>query len=943
MGRNGRGSIISGTIAKIIIFFTIVLAIPIGAGLGFVLAETANVKNIENFDEFIPALPTKILDINGTLITEFSADEKRELISLNELPRHLIQAVLAREDIDFYNHRGFSIRGIIRAAYGQFILKQSLGGGSTITQQVAGTLYTDRSERTISRKIKELWWALQLERRYTKNEILEIYLNYMYMGPGVYGVEAASKYFFGKSAKDISIAEAALLVVQLSSPARYNPLENPNVAMNRQRSVLDRMVEYGYITREEAELSFDEYWDNYDYTRASSAAFHQRDDRAPWFSEYVRRELDRMMYGTMDYYRDGYIVYTTLDLRHQESAERYMADGLERANREYLRSIGRSSRQADRTFVPVVDLLSLIFNLSDVHSTLTAQNEQRALAQYSESINPVIDIMAMMFDIDDLRTMTSAGFTQQRTRTQQNVVEGALISIENQTGYITAIVGGSKYDASNQYIRATQASVQPGSAFKPFYYSAAIDSRRVTAATLIYDVPVVFYTDEGDPHIPQNYGGLWRGPVLMHRAMSLSLNIPSLKVLDAVGFDEAIDRSAALLGITDQNQIDRLFPRVFPLGLGISSVSPLRMARAFAVFGNQGQEVTPIAIRYIEDRNGRVVLDLERDLRMQQQQQAGSIQVVSQQNAYVMTRILERGLDEGILTSARNSFVFTDDNGRSFRMPVAGKTGTTQNWSDAWVVGYTPYYTTAIWFGFDQPGNSLGESGSGAQLSAPVWANYMNTIHQGLPYREFNRPSGVIDFTVCSVSGMMRNPNCNEGTVTLPFLSGTQPTRACTIHDGESWTATAVYRNMQESIRGMGTSFTGNITMPDDLLRPTPQPPGGSSGSPRDPFWTFIDPGLNYDILNLPPLPPPPSRRPPPRSAPSRPQQQQPSSQTADVVVPPSAGHPDDPASAIYSPPQEPEENEDSDSMIFEEITVHSDQDGIGYGMNPPSHNPLMD
>ncbi|MDR0624644.1 MAG: transglycosylase domain-containing protein, partial [Treponema sp.] len=222
MGHSGGSSFISGLVVRLFAAFIIIIAVVIGIALGLSLAETANIKNQENFQELAPALPTKILDINGTLITEFSADEKREMVSLSDLPRHLIYAVLAREDPDFYNHRGFSIRGIARAALG-VITGRNLGGGSTITQQVAGTLYTDRSERTIKRKIRELWWAFQMERRYTKNEILEIYLNYMYMGPGTYGVEAASKYFFGHSAQEISLAEAAVLVIQLSSPSRYNP------------------------------------------------------------------------------------------------------------------------------------------------------------------------------------------------------------------------------------------------------------------------------------------------------------------------------------------------------------------------------------------------------------------------------------------------------------------------------------------------------------------------------------------------------------------------------------------------------------------------------------------------------------------------------------------------------------------------------------------------
>jgi penicillin-binding protein 1A len=222
MGKNSGNSFVLGLIVRLFAAFTIIIAVVIGIGLGFSLAETTNIKNSENFIEFAPALPTRVFDIHGTLVTEFSADERRELVSINDLPRHLIQAVLAREDPDFYNHRGFSIRGMARAAMGQ-LTGVNRGGGSTITQQVAGTLYTDRRERSYKRKIRELWWAFQMERRYTKNEILEIYLNYLYMGPGTFGVEAASKYFFGHSAREVSLAESALLAVLLSSPSRFNP------------------------------------------------------------------------------------------------------------------------------------------------------------------------------------------------------------------------------------------------------------------------------------------------------------------------------------------------------------------------------------------------------------------------------------------------------------------------------------------------------------------------------------------------------------------------------------------------------------------------------------------------------------------------------------------------------------------------------------------------
>ena len=828
MEKNGDFSVISGLVVKFLAAFTIVIAVVMGIGVGLSLAETANIKNQENFIEFAPALPTKVLDINGTLITEFSADEKRELVALSELPRHLIHAVLAREDPDFYNHKGFSVRGITRAAFGQLIGK-NLGGGSTITQQVAGTLYTNRSERSYQRKIKELWWAFQMERRYTKNEILEIYLNYMYMGPGTYGVEAASKYFFGHSAREISIAEAALLAVQLSNPSRFNPLDNPNEARSRQRFVLDRMIEFGYATAEEAETSFNEYWDNYDYTRASTSAYYSREDKAPWFSEYVRRELDGLMYGTMDYYRDGYAVQTTLDLRHQEAAAKFMAEGLAKANREFAKSRGRSYTQAERTYTPIVELLTLYFGLNDIHATSAGQNEQKALTRYTKTVNPMVDMAALVFGIQDLKVITNTGFSNLKTNTEQNVVEGALISIENETGYITAIIGGSKYDESNQLIRATQGNIQPGSSFKPLYYSAAIDSRKLTAASLIYDVPIVFHNEDGTPYIPLNFKGEWKGSVLVYDALSHSMNVPSLKILDTIGFDAAIDRAAALLDITDPAQIRRTFPRVYPLGLGIISASPLRMARAFAVFGNQGRDVTPMVIRSVEDRNGRVVLDVERDIRLRQRRMAGDIQVVSPQNAYIMTQMLEKTVSEGTLAYGAgwgSKFTFKDASGKSFRMPMAGKTGTPQNWSDAWAVGYSPYYTTAIWFGFDKPANSLGVDLTGSTLAGPVWGDYMREIHQGLPRREFSRPAtGILEVTVCAKSGLLKNPSCNEGEVTLPFLEGTQPSRYCDIHGGA---ASLPSRTPISALPLAGLdeeALLGSLTMPSlppDLF---PEPP----------------------------------------------------------------------------------------------------------------------
>jgi len=908
MGRRGGGGFFASLMVKLFAALTIIIVAVIGAGLGLSLAMTANIRNQENFVEIIPALPTRLLDINGNLITEFASDEKRELVSLGELPRHLIYAVLAREDPDFYNHRGFSIRAIVRAAVG-YVTGRNLGGGSTITQQVAGTLYAGRSERTVARKIRELWWALQMERRYTKNEILEIYLNYMPMGPGTYGVETASKYFFDHSAKDVTIAEAAVLAVLLSGPSRFDPIRNPALAMDRQHFVLERMIEFGYVDRDEAEASFTDFWNNFDWTKPPLSAYLTREDKAPWFSEHVRRELDSLMYGTMDYYRDGYIVHTTLNLEHQAAAERLMAEGLARGNAEYIASSRRSNVQAERIYRPIVDLLTLVFDLTDIRAATAGQNEARAVSRYTTTINPIVDMMSLAFGIPELRDITSHSYAMLREATEQNVVEGALIAVENETGYITALIGGSKYDESNQFNRATQGMLLPGSAFKPLYYSAAIDTRRYTAATRIYDMPMVFYNADNTPYIPENFGGIWRGSVLLYNVLSLSLNIPSLQILEGIGFDAAIDRSASLLGFTNEATIRRLFPRVYPLGLGITSVSPMQMARAFAIFGNQGRVVTPMAIRTVEDRNGRIVFDIERDVRQQEARIGNRGQIISPQNAYVMTRIMEYGGTIGTLaigTANGARFTFTDDQGRSFRMPVAGKTGTTQNWSDAWSVGYTPYYTTAVWFGFDKPGNSLGTQQTGAQLAGPVWGEFMREIHRGLPQRSFIRPAtGVVYATVCRSSGLMMTENCNAGAISLPFLDGTVPRQYCDEHNREST---------------LGPRVPAFSTFFDDPA-----------------LWDLLPslPTIDWDIFgDLPQIMPPQNTTPVDEDL----QQEAPPQNSETPVTPNSSAAPDDETPAAPQP-REPAITPDT-AILF--ISEDEDGEASDDGSNDlPSWNPL--
>lgn len=786
----------------VFVFGLFFCAIFFGAGLGLALSNTKFIKDNEQFTEFSTSLPTKLLDINGELITELASEEKREIISIRDLPQCMLDALITREDRLFYSHHGYSVKALFRAVFGK-LTGMSLGGGSTLTQQIAGTLFCDRTDMSIRRKLKELWWAIQMERRYTKDEILELYLNKIYFGGGTYGVSAASKYYFGHDATEITPAEAAILVIQLSNPAFYNPFEYPNRAMDRQKDVLNTMVSAGYISKEQADESFDDYWADFDYTRTATAAVFNHDDNAPWFSEYVRRELGNLIYGTEDIYSSGFTVNTTLNLKNQAVAQDVMDRYIRYANRTYQRSTGERTNQAFSVYTPMTELLALTFNLNSLKVS-EQRNEAISKATYTSQINPVMDVMSLMFGVDSLKLgIVNKANQQAKIKVSKTTIEGTMIALENDTGYITSLVGGSKFDSENQFIRAVQAKLQPGSAFKPLYYSAAIDSRNFTPTSIISDTPVVFHTADGKPYIPQNFRGEWKGDVELWYALAHSMNVPSLKVLDGIGFEAGINRSIALLGIPKEEVPYRGFVPGYPIGLGVCSVRPIELARAYSVFASGGKEVTPIAIRSVEDKNGNVILNPEKEVRTALQAKGAAAQVISPQTAFVMTELLQNTVRSGTLagpSSNGNKLRYKDSNGRLYKIPAAGKTGTTQNWADAWAVGFTPYYTSVFWFGFDKPGQSLGLQLTGSTLSGYAWADYMKKVHNGLPMKDFSKPAtGVIEATVCSVSGGILTPECGNHKVTAWYLEGTQPTQVCSVHSTANSSRTiGIYRLEKE-------------------------------------------------------------------------------------------------------------------------------------------------
>jgi penicillin-binding protein 1A len=366
-------------------------------------------------------------------------------------------------------------------------------------------------------------------------------------------VEAASKYFFRHSAKDITPAEAAILVIQLVRPGLYSPIRNPNSARKIQEIILSDMVSKGFITQEQSDQSFNQYWTNYDYKRDSlSTAFFDRKDKAPFFSEYIRNLVDENLLGPHDIYRDGLTIHTTLDLNIQKVADATMVAGIADTNRKFHLSTENQGNVVDTEVSPLLDMISLGFNLPDFRAS-TTQYLRDAKSVVTDTLSPTIDLTAKLFGLEEVQDAALQAYQSVIDLNGKTNVEGALITLENSTGYIKAMVGGTQFDHLNQFNRAVQANVQPGSSFKPLFYSAAIDSKKFTPATMIMDAPTVFTKEDGTPYTPLNFKGEWKGPVLLRYALAHSMNVPAIQVLAGIGFDAAIDRASKLLDLTDQD------------------------------------------------------------------------------------------------------------------------------------------------------------------------------------------------------------------------------------------------------------------------------------------------------------------------------------------------------------------------------------------------------
>ena len=677
--------------------------------IGFLSRDLPSLEQLENYD---PDLVTRIYSIDGKVLNELFV-QKRVFVELFNIPNHMQNAVIASEDRRFYEHWGLSVRSVARAIGVNILSLSYRQGFSTLTQQLARNLYkTIGFEDSILRKIKEVITAVQIERTYTKDEILEMYLNTVHFGHGTYGVEAATKRFFGKESKDLSVDESALLVGLLPSPASYSPVRHPERARKRRNTVLRLMKEQEYITHSEHA--------QYRAMTLESVTDEPTRGLAPYFTEYIRRLLEKEDdVLDINIYRDGLKIYTTLDSRLQELAEKIVLDAI-------IKSQGKLNNRI-----------------------INNQEEFELLGHLT------------IYEEDSVKMMMQGEAQLYRDLRAKLLVQTAFVAINPKTGGIMAMIGG-RPDYHDQYNRAVQAKRQPGSVFKPFVYTTALENGYTVSQQLL-NQPVVLNVQNTDGSWvkwkPQNYGGSTGGLTTLREGLRKSLNLISVRIVQQdYAPAEQVKRTAQRMGIsTDIRAVDAI-------ALGTSEVIPLEMVAAYAAYANKGVYSKPIAITKIEDRYGNTIREYH----------TAQYEVLSEETAFLMTNLMQTVMDRGTGGSARWKYNFT--------RPAAGKTGTTQGWSDAWFVGFTPQIAAGVWFGVDDYQVSLGKGQDGSKAALPSWAQFMRDSHKtlDLPRVNFQKPSGIIVSEICSVSKMGSRKSCPIEKEL--YKSGTEPSQKCRIH-----------------------------------------------------------------------------------------------------------------------------------------------------------------
>lgn len=674
----------------------------------YLAQDLPSLDQLENYD---PDLVTRIYSADGKILDELYL-EKRIFISIDQIPNNMKNALIASEDRRFYDHWGISMRDLFRAVVINIISLSYEQGFSSLTQQVARTLYdTIGFKKTIVRKIKEIITAIQIERTYTKSEILEMYLNNVHFGHGTYGVQAAAKRYFGKSASALTLGESAMIVGILPAPARYSPVRHPERAHYKRNVVLRVMRDQRYITS-----------DIYSEARvieSENVIEFQAEGTAPYFTEYVRRIMEKEDdHLGVNIYRDGLKIYTTLDTRLQDIAEKSL-----------MKSIKRNQDKLNKR----------LFNDEEEFSQLAYH-----------SIYP-IDTVKMMMEGDSIL------YEELRNKL---LVQGAFIALDPTTGAILAMIGG-RPDYHDQYNRAVQAKRQPGSVFKPFVYTTAIDNGYPVTKQLL-NQPLVLRVlnaeGEWEKWMPRNYDGSTSGLTTLREGIRKSVNLIAVRVVKELVPATEVKAMAERMGLTTNIRA------VDAIALGTSEVYLLDVVNAYSAFANKGVLNQPFGISKVEDRYGNTIKEYY-PIREE---------VLREESAYVMTSMLQTVMDAGTGGSARWR--------HNFYHPAGGKTGTTQNWTDAWFVGFSKQLAAGVWVGVDDPQVSLGESQDGSRVALPAWGRFMTGAHDtlGLTQKKFERPDGVINVEICSLTKDKPTNLCPLETEI--FIKGTEPSQLCKVH-----------------------------------------------------------------------------------------------------------------------------------------------------------------
>jgi penicillin-binding protein 1A len=722
-----------------------------------------DLPTIEALKDYKPSAGTTILAQDGRVLGQIRI-EKGVHVPLQRIPKSMVNALLATEDPRYFQHSGIDYRGIMRAALKDIISIRLKQGGSTITQQLTKVVFLS-PERKLTRKIKEIILARRIEKELTKQEILELYLNKIYFGHGAYGVQMAAKTYFGKNIWEVNLAEAALLAGLPQSPTGYSPYSDIDLTKLRQMHVLHRMAEEGYINEAQATQIYNQ--------PLNLENLRSQEEPAPHVVDYVRKYVEKK-YGTDKLYQGGLKVSTSIDLDLQRAAVSALRDGLRaldkrqgfrgrvgykelKANHVKLSSLrvmvkpgeGFNAQVLDvgDTFITVRGrgLLGVIAHddMAWALVRLKKKENEPEFRKPEEIVKPGDIIKVRFKDFD--RKKQLASFILDQTP----LVEGAVVSIEPYTGYIRAMVGGYDF-MEGGFNHAMEAKRQPGSSFKPFVYGAALENG-FTPASILMDLPVIHEKSEFDKKgwKPENYDERFLGPMRLRTALALSRNAVTVGLLEKISLDKAID-FARKAGITSHISYD------YTTALGSSAVTPLELTSAYATFASQGVRTEPVLITSIADSRGEVLEAYEPQ----------PVQAVNPTTAYLIDSLLKSVVEEG-----------TGRGAKVLGKPVAGKTGTTNNYVDAWFVGFTPAIVTGVWVGYDNPRASLGNKETGARAALPIWISVMANALAGKPAEDFIPPDDdVVTVKIDPETGLLAREGQADAYLDV-FRRGTEPTQ----------------------------------------------------------------------------------------------------------------------------------------------------------------------